>query len=644
MNSMSDSEPRPSLRWNSGSSPGREPLLLDAHLHAPHLAHVVVGRRAAPTRPSSMRVDEPSPRLGVAGHARAPAGRPGAPRSTPTGRGRPPSPRGCAPADRCGPRGGGRRRRPRSRSAGVSPPTNRSRPAATRSASAASPAAPVVDERDVEVAGVAELGAAEPPEGDDARTAPAGRASVERRLEGRLGERARGRRRPDVDGGVAEHVARRDAEQVALLPPLQRPLPVVGGRSRQAMALSALATRSSRGRVRSRLGCGRRSMRSGLATRTSPSCRLVPSRSARWRATSGESRKAVASARERCSPDARRRRPSSPRSGSGEADSQSSSSGSSCCIIRDERVRPAGELGDGLAGALDVGEPERGEPLGGGHLAERAGAGRATPSSGRNHTRSWTRAHAARGGAARSRSNGLGGPAPRGCPGSRARGPARRRSVAVGGHGVRLALVLELQRVLDAAEEPVRVGEHRRRRRGRRSRRGASAVERGERAAGAQLGVDPTVHELEELRGELDVADAARAALHVAVGAAAPADLLLGPHLEGAHVAEVVGARTARPTRTVGRGAAHARAELGVARRPARALRRAWRSHGSRPALPVGLVGGEAAHERAVAALGPQVGVDAEAAAGELEQARARPARGARGSPSPTSRTSTSLA
>ena len=40
------------------------------------------------------------------------------------------------------------------------------------------------------------------------------------------------------------------------------------------------------------------------------------------------------------SPDASRRRPSSPRSGSGDADSQSRRSGRSCCIIRDERVRP----------------------------------------------------------------------------------------------------------------------------------------------------------------------------------------------------------------------------------------------------------------------------------------------------------------
>ena len=57
-------------------------------------------------------------------------------------------------------------------------------------------------------------------------------------------------------------------------------------------------------------------------------------------ATSGESRNAVARARERCSPDASRRSPSSPRSGSGDADSQSSSSGRSCCIMRDDRVRP----------------------------------------------------------------------------------------------------------------------------------------------------------------------------------------------------------------------------------------------------------------------------------------------------------------
>ena len=92
--------------------------------------------------------------------------------------------------------------------------------------------------------------------------------------------------------------------------------------------------------------------------------------------------------------------------------------------------------------------------------------------------------------------------------------------VAVGRHRVDLPLVLELHDVLDAAQEPVGVVEA-----------GgvggvdvaaaAQVLERGERAARAELGVDAAVHELEQLHGELDVADAAGPVLHVAVAVAA---------------------------------------------------------------------------------------------------------------------------
>ena len=74
---------------------------------------------------------------------------------------------------------------------------------------------------------------------------------------------------------------------------------------------------------------------------------------------------------------------------------------------------------------------------------------------------------------------------------------------------VRLLLVVELEAVLDGAEEPVRVGRGGRRRRARRSRRrraraSASSVF-GERIVGSCT----AVHELEQLHRELDVADAA---------------------------------------------------------------------------------------------------------------------------------------
>ena len=81
----------------------------------------------------------------------------------------------------------------------------------------------------------------------------------------------------------------------------------------------------------------------------------------------------------------------------------------------------------------------------------------------------------------------------------------------------------------------------------------------------AQLGVDAPVHELQELDGELDVADAAGAALHVAIAVAARPTSVLGAHLEGAHVAQVVGAERARPTARGRRAAAHAAPSVAVA-------------------------------------------------------------------------------
>ena len=53
---------------------------------------------------------------------------------------------------------------------------------------------------------------------------------------------------------------------------------------------------------------------------------------------------------------------SRPRSGSGVSDSQSSSSGSICCISRDEPGEAAGQLAHGGLGALGVGEAEALQP------------------------------------------------------------------------------------------------------------------------------------------------------------------------------------------------------------------------------------------------------------------------------------------
>ena len=84
-----------------------------------------------------------------------------------------------------------------------------------------------------------------------------------------------------------------------------------------------------------------------------------------------------------------------------------------------------------------------------------------------------------------------------------------------------LALVLELHDVLDPPQEPVGVVEARSASVGVHVAAAAQVVEGRQRAARAELGIDAPVHELQELHGELDVADAARAVLHVAVAVAA---------------------------------------------------------------------------------------------------------------------------
>ena len=82
---------------------------------------------------------------------------------------------------------------------------------------------------------------------------------------------------------------------------------------------------------------------------------------------------------------------------------------------------------------------------------------------------------------------------------------------------MRLLLVVELEPVLDGAEEPVRAVES----------VGVGAldvaavgelVQRVEGRGRAHGGVVATVHELEQLHRELDVADAAATALELAVG------------------------------------------------------------------------------------------------------------------------------
>ena len=108
------------------------------------------------------------------------------------------------------------------------------------------------------------------------------------------------------------------------------------------------------------------------------------------------------------------------------------------------------------------------------------------------------------------------------------------------GHRVRLGALAQLQAVLDAAQEAVGVGEL----------RGVVLVdvaggaelgERRQRRRRAQIGIEPAVDELQQLDGELDVTDAATAALHLAVGEPAARQFRLAAGLEVAHRPEVVG-------------------------------------------------------------------------------------------------------
>ena len=92
---------------------------------------------------------------------------------------------------------------------------------------------------------------------------------------------------------------------------------------------------------------------------------------------------------------------------------------------------------------------------------------------------------------------------------------SRRRAVCVGGHGMGLLLLDELQPVLHGAQEAVRVGQGGGVLGGDVPRRGQLG-ERAERRALPDPRVVAAVHELQELDGELDVADPPGPALDLA--------------------------------------------------------------------------------------------------------------------------------
>ncbi len=162
----------------------------------------------------------------------------------------------------------------------------------------------------------------------------------QRSLEARFrqhGELALGRLQPRV----AEQVAGRDPEQLASLEAAQpfASLLVVAapfegvervGDQLGARRLAARASSSSRA-----------STNSGWRRSASPITRLDPSRWHVRSAAPGASRNVTASDADRAGPSTSRRSCSSPRSGSGVSDSHSRMTGSSSCMTRDRRVRPA---------------------------------------------------------------------------------------------------------------------------------------------------------------------------------------------------------------------------------------------------------------------------------------------------------------
>ena len=90
--------------------PARQPLVVDAGLDPPHLAHVVL---ADPPGGEAQRVDqlgEPAAQVRVADHRARPAAAPAPPRPPTTARSSARRSPGCAPAGPACPRGAGRRR------------------------------------------------------------------------------------------------------------------------------------------------------------------------------------------------------------------------------------------------------------------------------------------------------------------------------------------------------------------------------------------------------------------------------------------------------------------------------------------------------------------------------------------------------
>ena len=175
-----------------------------------------------------------------------------------------------------------------------------------------------------------------------------------------------------------------------------------------------------------------------------------------------------------------------------------------------------------------------------------------------------------------------------------------------GGHQVGAPQIAQLHPVLEQSEGAVVAGE--RRRLGPADvALGDEGVERREGAALTDPIIGQAVHELEQLHGELDVADAAGAELDL-VGDLAGGNVLGDPLAHALHAVDEVLARGARPD--LGLNGGHVRlAELQVSGDRA-GLQQRLELPALGPAVVVRQVRREGAHERALLALRPEVGID----------------------------------
>ncbi len=582
---------------------GRDPLALDARLHATDLAHVVVSH-GLPVGELGRDRCEARAELGVAGNEARLGERLAFPRESPLrvvlaepadrSRQRPlVALRSQARVDAerltlCG-RGADLLHELRGDLFGVAEGVG---------------AVAVVHEHHVDVGRVRQLRPAEPTEADD-RERQRGPERRERRFEARLGESgelALG----GLESRVAEEVACCDAQQLAPLEPAQ-PL---------TSLLLVAAPFEGVERVADEIGAGCLDVQGVVVVEHVDELRMASHRIADDPARSEEVTGPLGGSRMITEGDRERRGPGGPFGQASELEQAEVGIGGLRQPAEDHReelthhTRAAGQTGGELAHrgprALDVGEPERGQAF-----LRRLGRQRTGAREGLEQRREEQpfvdAAHrelvlavlgleAFQRGAFRAVA-----------VAEHTREPHPR--VRVGGDQVSLLLVVELEAVLDGAEELIgaiesvgvgaldvaAVGEL------------VQRVEGGGRPHG---GVVTTVHELQQLHGELDVADATATTLELAVADALALGALLGALLHGPDLADGVGVELLGPHPRRGdghepltelevagdRSCLHQRLELPVAR----------------PLVVVGGVTGKRSRERALTAFGSEVGVGAE--------------------------------